>query len=188
MTDDRKLIGPPHAHLDGPCTDACYEQAAPAPDQLTDAEKLAAVETYLKVLKGYADTLRSDVTKDLGERRVEKVGAYLPNGTKIASVSYRSGAKTARITDDAAALAWTERVHPEQIMKAVRPAFLAMLLEHAKKEIEVGGHGFDPWSGEELEWIEVVKGQPGVTVTTTAEGRALMTQLAGGFAGMLERA
>lgn len=26
MTDaDRKLIGPPHAHLDRPCTDACYE-------------------------------------------------------------------------------------------------------------------------------------------------------------------
>ena len=33
---ERKLIGPPHAHLDAPCTDACYEpapegQAFPAP-------------------------------------------------------------------------------------------------------------------------------------------------------------
>lgn len=24
---DQKLIGPPHAHLDGTCTEACYEQA-----------------------------------------------------------------------------------------------------------------------------------------------------------------
>jgi hypothetical protein len=27
--DGRKLIGPPHAHLDGACGDACYEPAHP---------------------------------------------------------------------------------------------------------------------------------------------------------------
>ena len=37
----RKLIGPPHAHLDAPCTDACYEDTPPVmfeahPEQLTD--------------------------------------------------------------------------------------------------------------------------------------------------------
>lgn len=26
---ERKLIGPPHAHLDAPCTDACYESVVP---------------------------------------------------------------------------------------------------------------------------------------------------------------
>jgi hypothetical protein len=26
---ERKLIGPAHAHLDGPCTEACYEKQRP---------------------------------------------------------------------------------------------------------------------------------------------------------------
>jgi len=158
----------------------------PVPQELTDAEKLAALETYIKVLKGQADALRANVTTDLGKRHVEKVGAYLPGGTKMASVSYRPGAKSARITDEAEATRWAIRNHPEQIMQVVRPAYLAMLLDYAKKESEIGGHGFDPATGEELDWIEVVKGPPGVTVTTTAEGRARMAELAGGFAGMLE--
>jgi len=79
----------------------------PVPQELTDAEKLAALETYIKVLKGQADALRANVTTDLGKRHVEKVGAYLPGGTKMASVSYRPGSKSARITDEAEAIRLT---------------------------------------------------------------------------------
>ncbi len=153
---------------------------------LTEAEKLTALDMYLKALKPHSDALRARVTEDFGARHVEKVGAYLPDGTKIGSVTYRQGAKSARITDERAALEWCLREHPEQIMQSVRPAFLALLLDLAKKKGEVGSHGFDPATGQELEWIEVTQGAPGVTVTTTPEGKERMTQLAGGFAGMLE--
>ncbi len=40
MTDpnpDRTLIGPPHAHLDAPCTDACYEPATTEPSPTAQA-------------------------------------------------------------------------------------------------------------------------------------------------------
>jgi len=152
---------------------------------LTDAEKLSALETYLKVLKSYSETLREQVTGDMGKQRVEKVGAYLPDGTKMASVSRSEGRKTAKVTDPAAALRWCIDRYPDEIVYAINPVFLAKLLDTAKSG-EVGDHGADPFTGEELRFIEVQQGSPYVTVTTTAEGRERMTQLANGFTAMLE--
>lgn len=56
---ERKLIGPPHAHLDAPCTDACYEPVAPQP----------AAESVPDVL---------DLVRQYGDER-ENVGAATPN-------------------------------------------------------------------------------------------------------------
>jgi len=151
----------------------------------TDAEVLVALDLYTKALSPTNIALRARCTEDFAKRHVEKVGAYLPDGTKIGAVAYRKGAKTARITDEQAALAWAIKEHPEQVMQAVRPAFLSMLLDVAKKEVEVGGHGFDPATGQELDWIEVVEGAPGVTVTSTPEGKARMAALANGFGRMI---
>jgi hypothetical protein len=156
--------------------------------ELTDAEKLTALDMYVKALKPHGDALRARITDDFSARKVEKLGAYLPDGTKIGSVSYRKGAVTARITDDQAALRWAMEKHPEQIMQAVRPAFLAMLLDVAKKDGIPGACGYDPADGEALEWIEIVQGPPGVTVTTTPEGKARMAEIAGNFAGTLAAA
>lgn len=153
---------------------------------LTDAEKLAALETYLKVLKPMAEALRAKVTEDLGVRRVERVGAYLPDGVKLASVSYSGGNKTAKVTDPEAALKWCLNRYPDEIVKAVNPAFLTALTDYAKKVSKVGEHGVDPRTGEVLDFIEVVQGKAYVTVTTTEEGSERMAGLAGGFVGMLE--
>ena len=153
--------------------------------ELTDAEKLAALGTYLKVLGGDEKALRVAVADDMGKRHVEKVGAFLPDGTKIASVSRSEGKKTAKVTDPAAALRWCLRVHPEEIVQAINPAFLAVILDASQKG-EVGDCGVDPRTGEALGFIEVQQGSAYVTITTTAEGRERMTALAHGFAGMLE--
>lgn len=155
--------------------------------KLTDAEKLAALGTYLKVLGDTEKTLRSAVTADMGSRHVEKVGAYLPDGTKIASVSRSGGKKTAKVIDPAAALRWCLQRYPDEIVQAVNPAFLKMLTDHAASGA-VGEPGVDPRTGEILDFIEVQQGSPYVTVTTTDEGRGRMTALANGFAGMLESA
>lgn len=151
---------------------------------LTDAEKLAALETYLKVLKAAAERLRAAVTADMGARRVERVGAYLPDGTKMAAVGYSGGRVTARIADEGAALAWCLRNHPDEVVtvQAIRPAYLKLLLDRAKSE----GYGLDATTGEVLPFIEVGKGDPYITVTTTEMGRDRMAALAGGFTAMLE--
>lgn len=152
---------------------------------MTDAEKLAALETYMKALKAIGDTLRARVTEDMGDRRVERVGAYLPDGQKIASVGYSSGNKTAKVTDPAAALKWCVDRYPDEIVRAINPAFLKLVLDTSKSG-EVGEPGVDPVSGEVLPFIEVTRGTAFVTVTTTPEGRSRMQALATGFAGTLE--
>ena len=50
---------------------------------------------------------------------------------------------------------------------------------------DVGSHGIDPATGEELPFITVVKGDPFVTVTKTQEGIERMRALALGFPQML---
>jgi hypothetical protein len=150
----------------------------------SDVQQLVALDGYMKALKPQADTLRARVTEQMAASDDERKAAKLPDGTKIGAVSYRNGAVSAHVTDEAAALAWCIREHPEQIMQAIRPAFLTMLLDVAKKE----GFGFDPATGQALDWIKVGRGAPGVTVTTTPEGKAFAQSLVNGFAGMIEAA
>lgn len=153
---------------------------------LTEAEKLAALGTYVKVLTGIEKDLRSAVTKDMGDRHVEKVGAYLPDGTKMASVSLNDGRRSAKVTDPAAALAWCLKQYPEEVqtVQVVRPAFLKKLLDVAGS-LPVG-KGLDPATGEVLPFIEVTRGDPFVSVTTTKGGVERMSGLAHGFTGILE--
>lgn len=154
-------------------------------DGMTAAEKLAALGTYTKVLGDIEKNLRAAVTADMGKRHVEKVGAYLPDGTKMASVSRSEGKKTAKVTNPAHALLWCAKHYPDEIVKAINPAFLKKLLDAAATR-PVGSKGFDPATGEELTFIEVQQGSPYVTVTTTDEGRDRMTALAQGFTRILE--
>jgi len=157
------------------------------PGGLTDAEKLAALEAYLKVLKPVADALRAKVTADMGRMHVERVGAFLPDGTKLAAVGHSDGRKSVKITDEPAALAWAERNYPDEVqtVRVVRPAFLKKLLDVAGS-LPVGSEGLDSATGEVLGFIEVTQGKPYVTVTTTDEGVGRMAALANGFVAMLE--
>jgi hypothetical protein len=154
--------------------------------ELTDAEKLAAIGTYIKVLTGMEKQLRAAVEQDMGKRRVEKVGAYLPGGTKMASVARSNGRKTATVTNPANAMIWVRSRYPDAIVESINPAFLKKLTDYAQRNCAVGEHGVDPRTGEELPFIDVTQGSPYVTITTTEEGVAAMTSLAHGFAGMLE--
>lgn len=167
-------------------TNGAPTAGGPAGAGLTDAEKLTALQTYLKALKPIEDGLRAAVTADLGARRVERVGAYLPDGEKLGAVGYNAGRKSAKVTDSAAALRWCLERYPDAVVQAVNPTFIKALTDYAAQVGEVGEPGVDPKTGEVLDFIAVQQGNPFVTVTTTKEGVARMTQLAHGFAGMLE--
>jgi hypothetical protein len=157
---------------------------APIPQELTDKQKLVALETYAKFIKAITDGLRIQVTKQMGQDDEERVGAKMPDGTKIGGITYSEGRRTAKVTDEDAALAWCERVHPSEVqtVKVIRPAYLKMLLDLAKADdAPAGAHGVDPATGEELAFIEVVQGAPFVSVTSTKEGTSRMAALAMGF-------
>lgn len=154
---------------------------------LTDVEKLAALDTYLKVLTETASKLRATVTADMGNQHDERVGAFLPDGTKIASITRSDGRKSATIVDEQAALEWCKSRYPTEVVtvEMIRPAFRKKFLDIAGS-LPVGSQGLDSATGEELPFIEVRQGAPYVTVLKTDEGKARMTALAHGFAGMLE--
>jgi hypothetical protein len=156
------------------------------PTGLTDAEQLAALDAYLKALKPVADRLRAKVTEEMGRNHDERKGAFLPDGTKMASITRSDGSRKV-LLDEAAALAWCKKQHPENVytVESIRPAYLSLLLDVAGS-LPVGSKGVDPSTGEELPFIEVQQGSPYVTVTGTKEGKARMSALALGFAGMLE--
>lgn len=163
------------------------ETGGPSGGGLTDAEKLTALQSYIKALKPIEEALRAAVTADLGARRVERVGAYLPNSSeKLGAVGYNPGRKTATVTDSAAALRWCLERHPEAVIAAITPSFLKGLTDYAARVGEVGESGVDPDTGEALDWITVKQGAPYVTVTPTKLGVDRMTALARGFAGILE--
>jgi hypothetical protein len=158
------------------------------PQELTERQQLVALETYIKFVKGIADGMRARVTKDMGDNDDERVGAKLPDGTKLGSITYSEGRRTAKVTDEAALLAWCTRAHPSEIqtITIVRPAYLKMLLDLAKADdAPAGAHGVDPETGEELLFIEVQQGDPYISVTSTKEGTARMAALATGFPKML---
>jgi len=159
---------------------------SPAPQEMTDAEKLTALETYASFIDSISKGLRVRVTEDMGRRHVERVGAYLPDGTKLGGVSRTEGAVRAKVTDQVAALRWALRNYPEEIVQAVNPAFLKKLTDYAAKTCAVGEHGVDPITGQELDFITVERGNPYVTVTKTKEGIERMAALANGFTAMLE--
>lgn len=159
----------------------------PSGDGLTNAEKLTALQTYLKALKPMEEHLRLAVFDDMTRAKAERVSAYLPGATeKIGSVGLVKGRKTATVTDPTAALRWALAKYPETIVQAINPAFLKAITDYAAKVGEVGEPGVDPADGQMLDFIEVRQGAPYVTVSTTKEGVARMTELAHGFAGMLE--
>lgn len=159
------------------------------PAGLTNAEKLTAVQTYLKALAPIEEALRHTVNIEMGTVHAERVGAYLPDGTKLGAVSRSEGRKSAKVRDEAAALAWCVQNYPDEVrvVRVINPVFLKTLLDVSKTQ-PVGGPGVDPRTGEELPFIEVSQGSPYVSVTTTEEGVERMTALAYGFPKMLERA
>ena len=165
-------------------TTGAVADGGPAGQELTSVQQLVALDAYSKALSPHVAALRERVKQEMQAADDERKAAKLPDGTKIGAVSYRKGAVTARVTDEAAALAWCLQKHPEHIMQAIRPAFLAKLLDEAKKE----GVGVDTSSGEILPWITVSQSDPGITVTSTAEGKAFAASLVGNFAGMIEAA
>jgi len=170
-------------------TTGAVQGDGPPGRELTSKQQLVALETYIKFIKSIADGLRVQVTGEMGANDEERVGAKLPDGTKLGAIGYSQGRRTAKLIDEAAALAWCRRAHPSEVVtvEVIRPAYLKMLLDLAKADdAPAGSEGVDPKTGEVLPFIRVEQGQPFVSVTSTKEGTERMARLAAGFAATLE--
>jgi hypothetical protein len=150
----------------------------------TKAEQLAALDMYLKALKPIAEALRAEVAKEMDSNHDERKGAYLPDGTKIASVTLNDGRRSARVTDEAKAVAWCMKHYPGEVetLYAIRPAFLSTILAASKD----AGTGLDPRTGEALPFVEVSTGDKFVSIHPTDDGTASVLRLAHDFPEMIE--
>ena len=85
----------------------------------------------------------------------------LPDGTKIASVTYAGGdSRSARIVDENAFEAWVLANHSEQMELVIRDSYKKGLLDAAEK----AGQPVDPSTGETVPGIVVKNSTPYVSI------------------------
>lgn len=146
------------------------------------ATVLVALQAYAKLLKGEIEELRAAIQSGMAARRprVERVGAFLDDDTRLGTISYTSGAMKAVVTDMQAAVAWCRRVHPDEIV-GINPAFLKAILDFSVVGAKEGDPGADPRTGEMLPWVKVQRGTAYITVTTTPEADTLAAEILGRF-------
>lgn len=86
----------------------------------------------------------------------ERIPGELPDGATIGAVRRTRPTRKVLITDETALLAWVQEHRPDQIMPAIRPAFLDALRLSCKEH----GMPVDKSTGEVIPGMELVEGSP----------------------------
>jgi hypothetical protein len=129
---------------------------------------LGALTLRAAVLKVLADEVAAQlaITKLATEQAFKDAESTqavpkLPDGTKIATVSYAGGdGKTASVTNDAAFLAWMIANHPEETEMVVRGNAQKKILDYAKQ----AERPIDRETGEVIPGIEIRDSRPYVSI------------------------
>lgn len=134
---------------------------------MTDVRGLAIQAVALKVLADRVDVRQRAVKRELaaaldpGDRKT----AALDDGTKVGTVTYSSPDKRARVVNDRTLADWVADHYPDEVIPTVRPAFLALLLDTAKKS----GTAVDVNTGEVIPGIDVGDTTPYLSVRPDPE-------------------
>jgi hypothetical protein len=131
----------------------------PATEDVATAKRLlAGRQIVARLLADEVAALVADNRHDLESQMLprESVIATLPDGTIIGQVGRSRPAKSAKVTDEAALLAWVEENRPDEVVvtRTVRSSFVDALKAQAKKH----DHAFDVETGEVIPGIESVEG------------------------------
>ena len=104
----------------------------------------------------YQDT-RAALSDELDptDRKAARLG-----GQRLGYVSKTNGRTSAKVTDEPALIAWCRHAHPDEIIECVRPSFVERLKSDAKHY----GAAVDTTTGEVVPGIDVVAGEPYITV------------------------
>jgi hypothetical protein len=132
---------------------------------MTNVSEVAMQAAVLKALLDEISARVKDAKAQAEEAFLETgtTGAVpaLPDGTKIASVTYAGGdSRSARIVDENAFEAWVLAQHPEQMELVIRDTYKKGLLDAAEK----AGQAIDPTTGETVPGIAVKNSTPYVSI------------------------
>lgn len=132
----------------------------PAATAVRDAvTREAVLKALLDEVKAAYEEARTEVQHALDEQQratgSTKFDAYLPDSTKVGSVSLTGGSPEAKITDAEAYIAWARAAYPSEattrIVKDVREAFTRDLLA----KMTAAGVAVDPTTGEEVPGVQI---------------------------------
>lgn len=119
-----------------------------------DALRTAVLKTLADEVGAAMTGGKASLLKVMQDERIEKLGAYLPDGTKVASLPVVGGEDAPRVTDPAAFEAWVKANHPDQTEVIVRPGYTEAVLKAAK----LAGRALDRQTGDVI---------PGITFEPT---------------------
>lgn len=118
------------------------------------AGRAAALHWFAEEVKKQVGATRAVLTPRVAPG--ERIGAYLPDGTVIGSVTIGLPATSVVVTDERALLAWVKANKPTEIVQSVNSAFIEFL----KTQVRKHGYAFDVTSGEIIPGIELREGSP----------------------------
>jgi hypothetical protein len=125
-------------------------------------------------IKNEGATAKSDLLKQMLDLGVERIRVTGDDKTDLGTVSLASPDAKAKVTDPDAFAKWVQRQYPTEVETrvVVRPAFEAKLLAAATE----AGDPVDISTGEVIPGVEIVPGEPYLSVRPTAAGRERMRE------------
>ena len=143
-------------------------------DLMDQARRAAILHTVAEAFKAEAAQGKTLALNAMGGRG--RLHPTLPDGTEIASVTVPASYDKLVVTDERALLGWVEEGYPTevQIVKVVRPAFLRLLGDLAKK----AGEPVGPQGELNIPGLEVHTVEPSMaTVKPTPAAREMAARL-----------
>ena len=139
-------------------------------DMKQAARSAMAAQLIAGIITDHHKPLKADLLADMTDLGAERVRVTDDDGTDLGSLSVSSGRVKAKVTDRRAFVEWVARQYPDELERAVREAFEKKLLDAAT----AAGDPVDASTGEVIPGVEVVAGEPYLTVRPTAEAKTRM--------------
>jgi hypothetical protein len=136
------------------------------------ARTTMAAKLIADVVASEHKPVKSDLLGMMVDAGVERVRVADDDGLNLGAVSLACGDPKAKVNDTAAFTAWVADRYPGELVQVVREAFAKKVLDGAT----AAGDPIDPATGEIIPGVEMVAGEPYVTVRPSTEARTRMRE------------
>lgn len=151
------------------CPCKTFQREVTMTDSLRDAALRAAV---WQTIEARAKELKDEARAELAAIPVGETVAAKWDGRLLAKASLAKGKTKLVVTDETKLLEWVKDNHPTELVTTVNKAYLSSLEARAKEL------GIDA-AGDVIPGVEIVTGEPTVTVRKEKDGLAIVADLLG---------
>jgi hypothetical protein len=141
---------------------------------MTDLRDAATRAAVWGVIAAAAMERQDEAKAELQELEVGDTIAGRINGRIVGKSTMTKGRTRLVITDERKFLGWVLTNHPCEVIESVNPAYLKNLEARAK---EIGLGAVIDHQGEVVPGVEIVEGQPSVTVRKDKDAPFIVAQL-----------